>query len=440
MPTNTLALFEEIAGYEVKDLFTGTEASQDRARKRLANLNLAEVARGLAALEKLSTAPAYPGDELVLRLYDAADNYGARAVIGPRPPMHKPGTDHIWSALLYGHRVEMAEPLGPAVRLAVERRYHWHDILISTLHVLYKLRPLIDQEIVTLVPPGTADVDLLDLLDRACGNRDFRRTLLSALPELHEYRAPWALPRRRRPDLVGKEGESPRLEAKRIGALREIMDHDMVIVGPLSDIASDLQRLLDGWARSNADLWFPSMKHLDIFLALASVPGIGLPAALVERIPVRIADLHIADFGDLTLKDLIRVRLSSDVFDAWREAVRESFAAMDRKIALNADPQTARNDAAAALDEYAKVLVDRLRRDQRNLWTGALRGFAIGAAGSVPGSVVDGKAHVAFTAIGGATGFMAGLAWDRAATADQHKAMRTVPRHVAALGAAIRRG
>lgn len=182
------------------------------------------------------------------------------------------------------------------------------------------------------------------------------------------------------------------------------------------------------------------MKHLDIFLAILSVPGIDLPPAVVERIPVRIADLHIADFGDLALKDLISIRLASDVFDAWREAVRESFASLDRKIALNASQRTARDDAAVALDEYAKVLLDQLRRDQRHLWSGALRGFVLGAAGSLPGSVADGTSHVAFTAIGGAAGAVAGLAWDRAALADQSKAMRTVPRHVAALGAAIKRG
>jgi hypothetical protein len=438
MSTSSLSIFEEVIGRPVKVLFTGSEAHQEQARSALYDLDLSPALEALIEFEASNALPVYPAQELVPRLYDAEKNYGGgREFIGPPPPRFGAGIKDIWAALLYCHRIEFDDPLIGAVRYKVAKREFANFVLLQTLYKLHMLRPLIDQKIIRLTRQPANEVDFDALINQAYEDRFFCETVLSIVPRVAGSRDWYDAPDWRSPDLGERKDESPRWTASRVDEFRAILDDERAD-GEWYDMERDLRRFFRAWADSNADLWFPSTAHLAIGSALCSAPGNGFPTSQVERLPIRIAKLLVANFDDISVNDLIAIRLSSDAFQGWREAVQQSFQALDKSTSLRIDRHTANAHAAEVLAENAKTLIEKLRRDSHSMWSGALRGFVVGVAGSAPASVAGGIDSVGLGALGGVSGLVAGLAWDRIASSSQRRAMRSIPRHVAALGAAFK--
>lgn len=289
-------------------------------------------------------------------------------------PPATPDPDVIQQTLLFAHGVEIVDPLLLATRYTVPLE---PQPFIAALKFWRQFRPLIQSGVVRLTPDreGLAQqLPFLSMVDDNGFRHDLVRFLRSGGMDERVLDG-WLRNGREHISDVDIGNDANRFESML----------SAVIYGPISDVADDLTETLDVRQASEASIWFPSSRHvelLEIFLKRGMPDNlIGTPNGAVTRI----AALDVPEVKRLRPSDLILIRQNSEVFEEWRAEVTAALAALDSLPA-----GISGGAHIVAIEEHmagaALRLKQRIAAQRTTRLAGAFRTFGVGSFGAAVGA------------------------------------------------------
>ena len=444
---HSIDILEEQTGIVLDDLFTDDKVRREHARSTVLGSDFPALK---AAMDDLASQPQppYGVGQLVPRLFDSHFNYmggGITADVSPaRVGAHY---EDVMRNLLYAHKVETEDPLPYAVNRKAHRSGGENFILLSALHKWYKLRGLVDRDIVrmTYAPTDRGYVDLNLLLEELAPNRSFRKAVVDVFPDLVDgveigrrwgslKPAGWGgsthrddLVTRRR-DLVGDEAEGPYRSSIRTQAF--IAATSPLLGGhPFDNTIRDLATFYRESRASSADLWLPTTRHLSLLEAFQTASA-SAPLQPSDKL-MTLQAVAFPGTDRLTPEDVATIRMNEPVFDDWRKAVELALSRFDRAVALGEEADVAAKVAKEILLDAAQNLLSDLETQKLDVWKGVSKGLVMGTAGASPALFMGASNPVLWGA--GATLAAAGnWIWGRAEKRKLYRAENAVYKHIVA--------
>ncbi|WP_433367039.1 hypothetical protein ACQPZX_38885 [Actinoplanes sp. CA-142083] len=352
------------------------------------------------------------GNELVPHMWsDGTVNLSAA---GPTA-WARPRLESMRHILLYAHGVELSDPLPETLRRVIgcldEGRspISHTSTLREAVRMWQDIAGLVGDGTVTTVPwrpaqrgaSGTAHYVGAALIEEVAADWRFRadyfRISLRIDPSSKDDVAEW----------VVKEPGSPAMNDAAVKAFMESYLVDTYLMIP-NYLASGLEHVLHSQSLGHGAAWFPDEDPFDLTCAVAAAKStLDDPVALRGSWPERelvdmVARCDMPHLAELDLATLIALRRQDEVFEAWRERLREAL----RTYRPAGDPKSMlffvdeMKDAAARLES-------EMRRTRSPIWTSISRRVGFAALGSAAGALTGGVAGVAVG--GGASAVATGL-------------------------------
>ena len=181
------------------------------------------------------------------------------------------------------------------------------------------------------------------------------------------------------------------------------------------------------------DPFYPTRDYIDVFRELLRLSCSKFTSSRIEELyrVGMLADAPGLTVEDLTLADVITIRLNDEIFERWRNAIRRILEHLHENRGDYTDPaQETRAVAREVLREWRSELTSQARKNSAfGIVKEGIKGAAIGA---ISGSILD--AHIS-SAVGKATvaAILKGV-WDVASARNERLISTAVRQHFLVLG------
>jgi hypothetical protein len=407
-----LDIFERLTGINVDELFAESENRRSAAERALRAKNLPDVAEAIAEHQKLIKAPVYAAGELVPRLYPIQQMEPVGPILDP--PIINAG--NLWPALMYAHRVEVPNPLYKSGWSNASHNERSFFNLMCALGAWRVIDPLVKAGIVTIGLEPAQGFRPADYVRTAVRTARGRKALMELLPILQL----------KENEFVGSDEDPPELIDSYIRMFESAVTNDIYEAVHTSTLSLILSAQATAMSRSYADIWLPSPPYLDLIASVREAR-----VGRNEKVLTWLNSLSVVDFAQLNTRDVVSIRLNSDAFNDWREALQATY----RQLEIKAETGTlddVSTSAAEFLNGQVEHLRAKLRRDLRKLLPGAARSLVVGLAAAIPGIAISDSVQASSFA-GGAVGLAAGAAWDFIGSSPNRRASRAIVRHATTL-------
>ncbi|MDN4491584.1 hypothetical protein QQX13_12140 [Demequina sp. SYSU T00068] len=366
-----LELVERSIGHSLSDIEDAARHGNGVLDQLLPQERAAQTRELLSEARRARDVTARPS-ELAPALYDVEGNYSARSMgIGLPPPRNSVPIAHIRHALLFSHRVHLIDPIAQMFdwQDKVRNREFWGLVVRQTLRDYRDALPLVDAGTVQLHAPPNGVL-----------HADISSSAVQDSPEFLRFT-----------ELV-VDGGAPTtvLDVARLRASLWRARHDPIARARLSvallfegfgewrDELVDLNR--QHYAQiPGADTWFPTAEHARYHSGAMHLLSQGnlsrwKPTDTFEQMLLQI---QIPSLNQLAGAEIVKIRADAEVFDAWRGAMSEVLSEVYHNGLRD------KRAIAAARGELAGLARDLRRKAGPalgKLFTGAMRGFALGTA------------------------------------------------------------
>ena len=314
---------------------------------------------------------------------------------------------------MYAHHVEIPNPLYTSWARAGQDDYELF-ILMCALEAWHVISPLVKAGIVTIGLGRAKKFRSPDFISMAMKTTRGRRALCEMWPELGLTES----------NFVSSDDYARVFdEAQNYVYTPDEIANRMTDAYILDDVARSI-------SRSHGDLWLPAPIYLEV---LASARESMVRAD--QKVLTWLTGISVTDFANIDTKDMISIRMNSDVFDGWREALQATYKQLEIKAETGGLPD-ASVDAADFLKGQAEHLRASLRRDMRSLVPGAVRSLVVGLAAAVPNIAAAGSIQTS-SYVGGITGIGAGVVWDFIGSTPRRRSSKAMVRHAMSLASEI---